>query len=115
GPVMRIFGPARRTRRGLRAAVFSTVAVAMSLALAGPAAAQLAVDEISHSKEFGLVANIPRQGALANEFHTDMAFWGNYLFQGSYGGINIYDIRHPQKPQLITQIHCPGSQGDVSV
>jgi hypothetical protein len=91
--------------------------MALSLALAGPAAAQsdqLAVDEISASK-IDLVANIPRQGPLVNEFHSDMAFWGDYLFQGSYGGINIYDIKHPQKPRLITQIHCPGSQGDVSV
>jgi hypothetical protein len=92
--------------------------VAMSLGLASPSAAQsdeLGVDEISHNKNIELVANIPRQGPLVNDFHSDMAFWGNYLFQGSYGGINIYNIKHPPKPQLITQIHCPGSQGDVSV
>jgi len=115
---MRISGLARGSRRGLHVAALCSVMVAMSLALAGPAAAQsdeLAVDEISHSKNIELVANIPRQGPVANDFQSDMAFWGDYLFGGSYGGITIYDIKHPQKPKIITQISCPGSQGDVSV
>jgi hypothetical protein len=112
---MRIPGPARRSRRGLRAAALSTIATAATLALAGPAAAQLAVDEISHSKNFELVTNVPRQGPLTAATHSDMAFWGDYLFQGSYGGITIYDISHPQRPQTVAQINCPGSQGDVTV
>src|SRR5690606_10238846 len=108
----------RGSRRGLRVAALCSVFVAMSLVFAGPISAQgtdLEVDEISHSENVRLVANVPRQGPLANGFHTDMAFWGHYLFQGSYDGINIYNIHRPQKPQLITQIYCPGSQGDVTV
>ncbi|HEX5596867.1 MAG TPA: hypothetical protein VFX61_12760 [Micromonosporaceae bacterium] len=90
------------------------------LAIVGPAGAasdQLAVDEISHSKNIELVANVPRHGPFAgpNVYHSDMAFWGNYLFQGSYGGITIYDITHPQRPQIVTQIDCNGAQGDVTV
>lgn len=112
---MRMSGSARG---GLRAAILGGVIAAMCLGLAGPAAAQsdqLEVDEISHSKNLELVANIPRQGPLTDDFHSDMAFWGNYLFQGSYGGITIYDISHPQWPRTVTQIDCPGSQGDVTV
>jgi hypothetical protein len=122
---MRISVPARGSRWRLRAAALSSVMVAMSLALVAmsltlvsPAAAddgQLAVDEISHSKNMELVANVAKQGPLADDYYTDMAFWGDYLFQGSYGGITIYNISHPQKPQTVTQIDCAGSQGDVTV
>jgi hypothetical protein len=112
---MRIPGPARRSRRVLRAAAFGGATVAASLAFAGPAAAQLAVDEISNSKNFELVANVPRQGPLTDDFHSDMAFWGDYLFQGSYGGITTYDISHPQQPLTVSQVDCTGSQGDLTV
>ncbi len=47
--------------------------------------------------------------------NTDLAFQGNYLFQGNYHGIGIFDIAEPRNPKLITAILCPGGQGDVSV
>ena len=115
---MLIPNPVRASRWGLRAAALGSVMIAMPLALVGPAAAesgQLGVDEISHSKNFELVTNVPRQGPLADDTHSDMAFWGDYLFQGSYGGITVYDISHPQRPRTVTQIDCAGSQGDVTV
>lgn len=52
------------------------------------------------------------QLAFAN---SDLAFQGNYLFQGNFYGVNIYDISNPQDTQLLTTIVCPGGQGDVSV
>jgi len=52
------------------------------------------------------------QLAYAN---SDFAFQGNYLFQGNFYGMNIYDISHPAKTALLTSIVCPGGQGDVSV
>ncbi|HLK31783.1 MAG TPA: hypothetical protein VKT29_01755, partial [Terriglobales bacterium] len=52
------------------------------------------------------------QLAFAN---SDLAFEGNYLFQGNFYGVNIYDISHPASTQLLTTIVCPGGQGDVSV
>src|SRR5262245_37109847 len=96
GGVMRIPVPARKTRLVLGAAALSGVMVAMSLAVMSPANADgpLAVDQIAHSKNMELVTNIPRQGPLTDDFHSDMAFWGNYLFQGSYGGITVYDVSH---------------------
>lgn len=47
--------------------------------------------------------------------NTDLAFQGNYLFQGNYHGIGIFDIAEPANPKLLTAMLCPGGQGDVSV
>src|SRR5262245_19457175 len=52
------------------------------------------------------------QLAFAN---SDLAFRGNYLFQGNFYGVNIYDISNPAQTQLVTSMVCPGGQGDVSV
>lgn len=52
------------------------------------------------------------QLAFAN---SDLAFQGNYLFQGNFYGVNIYDISNPAKAKLVTSMVCPGGQGDVSV
>ncbi len=47
--------------------------------------------------------------------NTDLAFQGNYLFQGNYHGIGIFDIAEPANPKLLTALLCPGGQGDLSV
>jgi len=47
--------------------------------------------------------------------NSDLAFQGNYLFQGNYHGIGIFDIAQPSQPRLLTAMLCPGGQGDVSV
>src|SRR5215213_8526481 len=52
------------------------------------------------------------QLAFAN---SDLAFQGNYLFQGNFYGISIYDISNPSQTRLLTSMVCPGGQGDVSV
>src|SRR6187401_2522022 len=52
------------------------------------------------------------QLAFAN---SDLAFQGNYLFQGNFYGMNIYDISDPAKAKLVTTMVCPGGQGDPSV
>lgn len=52
------------------------------------------------------------QLAFAN---SDLAFQGNYLFQGNFYGLSIYDIADPMKASLITTMICPGGQNDVSV
>src|SRR5215203_6843728 len=65
------------------------------------------------------VAKLPKgvqlviaQLAFAN---SDLAFQGNYLFQGNFYGLNIYDISNPAKTSLLTSMICPGGQNDVSV
>jgi hypothetical protein len=47
--------------------------------------------------------------------NSDFAFKGNYLFQGNFYGINIFDISKPANAALLTSLVCPGGQGDVSV
>ena len=47
--------------------------------------------------------------------NSDLAFEGNYLFQGNFYGINIFDISNPAQASLLTSLVCPGGQGDVSV
>ena len=65
------------------------------------------------------IAKIPKgvqlviaQLAFAN---SDIAFQGNYLFQGNFYGLSIYDISNPAKASLLTTMICPGGQNDVSV
>ena len=55
---------------------------------------------------------VTAQLAFAN---SDFAFQGNYLFQGNFYGVNIFDISNPAKTRLLTSMVCPGGQGDVSV
>ena len=112
----------RPTRRWSIAAVAASVLVLSMLLFAGPSAADghlsedtLGVDEVDMSQNVQLVANIPRGGADAASFHSDIAFWGDMAIQGSYGGLNFYDISKPQKTSLITEFSCPGGQGDPSV
>jgi hypothetical protein len=61
------------------------------------------------------LANLPKSGPLANGTGSDLAFWGDYAFQGNYNGLQITDISDPADPRVVSQLHCPGSQNDVSV
>ncbi len=47
--------------------------------------------------------------------NSDLAFLGNYVIQGNYSGMQIWDIANPHHPTLRTAYVCPGSQSDVSV
>ena len=40
---------------------------------------------------------------------------GNYVFQGNYNGIQIWDVSDPSTPILAKEYVCPASQSDVSV
>jgi hypothetical protein len=45
---------------------------------------------------------------------SDIAFWGDKAYQGSYTGFRIIDISNPASPtELIDYQDCRGSQGDV--
>jgi len=50
-----------------------------------------------------------------NFANSDLAFSGNYVFQGGYNGVQVWDISKPDAPTLRTTIVCPGGQGDPSV
>lgn len=47
--------------------------------------------------------------------NSDLAFSGNYAFQGNYNGVIIWDISDPANPVLVKDYLCPASQSDVSV
>src|SRR6185503_8884792 len=47
--------------------------------------------------------------------NSDLAFSGNYVFQGSFNGYQVWDISNPSQPTLRTAYFCPASQSDVSV
>jgi len=46
---------------------------------------------------------------------SDLAFNGNYVFQGNFHGLQIWDVSNPSNPTLRTTMVCPGGQGDPSV
>jgi hypothetical protein len=63
------------------------------------------------SKEFMNPAN-PADSRLKS---SDLAFIGNTVYQGNYGGWQAWDISNVRKPAVIQSYVCPGSQSDVSV
>jgi len=46
---------------------------------------------------------------------SDMAFGGNHAFVGNFHGFNVYDISDPADPTIVSNVVCPGGQGDLSV
>ena len=69
--------------------------------------------EAHHDKPAGFVdpAN-PGNFAFVT---SDMAFKGDHAFVGNFHGFNIYDISEPTQPANVTNVVCPGGQGDLSV
>jgi len=47
--------------------------------------------------------------------NSDLAFQGDYAFQGNYNGFRVWDISEPEKPALVSEVLCPGSQNDITV
>jgi hypothetical protein len=47
--------------------------------------------------------------------NSDLSFRGNYVIQGNFNGIQVWDISNPKIPKLYKAFVCPGSQSDVSV
>jgi hypothetical protein len=46
---------------------------------------------------------------------SDLAFGGNYVFQGNFNGFQVWDVSNPASPKIRTTFVCPGGQGDPSV
>ncbi|PDP84577.1 hypothetical protein CQJ94_26205 [Glycomyces fuscus] len=109
---------APRARKGLRrtAALASAAAASLLVGLLGPAAAQAdeaPADDI-HSANITHVAHTPKPSTVRN-VNSDLAFSGDYAIGGNYDGFVIYDISEPEEPQVVSEVLCPGGQGDVSV
>ena len=50
-----------------------------------------------------------------NFINSDLSFRGNYVIQGNFSGIQVWDISDIKHPVLKRAFVCPGSQSDVSV
>ena len=105
-------------RRGLRGstAVALTAAATLLGGLLGPATAHadtppsdsVTSDNVEH------IANVPKPDAVAGT-NSDLAFSGDYVIGGNYDGFVIYDVSDPEDPQIVSEVLCPGGQGDLSV
>jgi hypothetical protein len=62
-----------------------------------------------------MLSNTPSPGVFAAATNTDLAFKDDMVFQGSYNGFMVWNIRNPARPYLMNWSHCPASQSDVSV
>ena len=62
-----------------------------------------------------LVSNTSSPSGFESTSNSDLAFRGNYVFQGNYNGFVVWDITNPAKPRLAKPFLCPASQSDVSV
>ena len=47
--------------------------------------------------------------------NSDLAFKDNFVIQGNYNGIMVWDVTDPASPTLEVEYVCPASQSDVSV
>jgi hypothetical protein len=47
--------------------------------------------------------------------NSDLAFGGDYVYQGNFSGFTIWDVSNPAKPVIASVIRCATSQGDPSI
>jgi LVIVD repeat len=129
-----------RARIALVAAVAAVLAVPAgaaahpsvqnSLGMAGNAAAAFMLDPEDHgftaTDNMRLRSFLPRPGYAPGDFQTvisDLAFWGDRAYQGTFTGFRIIDVDDPRDPvELIDYRDCAPSppstssgQGDVVV
>jgi hypothetical protein len=113
----------KKVMRRTGAIAFIVVAVVLGSVVApGPTSAGPAagteipgVDEIVSSPNLRQVANLPKDGVFASTTNSDLAFQGRYAFAGNYNGFAVIDVSNPRRPELVSQVLCPGGQNDISV
>ncbi|HEX2125687.1 MAG TPA: hypothetical protein VHF45_03915, partial [Thermoleophilaceae bacterium] len=104
-------------RRAFRLAVGVTVLVG-GLTFTASAAADHATRE--HTPNMHALGHSAHPatffGAFSEDRHvnSDLAFWGNLVFNGNYDGFRIIRSR-PGNPREISWAHCNGDQGDIVV
>jgi hypothetical protein len=62
-----------------------------------------------------LVSTTPPPPDFVGSTNSDLAFKDNYIIQGNYNGVIIWDMTDPTSPRLVNDYVCPASQSDVSV
>lgn len=61
------------------------------------------------------VASVPAASTSTQATRSNLAFKGDYVYQGSYNGLVAYDISNPESPAVVKEVVCPGYQGDLSI
>jgi hypothetical protein len=89
-------------RIGLRPGVYDAASAARNLELIGHA------DRLPNFGD-------PKDPGSFGFLNGDLGFSGNYVFQGGFNGLQVWDISNPAHPTLRTSLVCPGGQGDVSL
>jgi hypothetical protein len=66
--------------------------------------------------------NVPLSGTGSNVFNSDLAFWGDRAFQGTYDGFLVHDVTFPSRPKIVLNYEqcspgnsSAGNQGDLLV
>jgi hypothetical protein len=79
--------------------------------------AQLGPDDTEGTRNLKLLASLPKEAPFETtaDLNSDLAFENGYAFNGNYDGVQVYDVRRPTRPRLVAEVHCPGSQNDVTV
>jgi hypothetical protein len=72
-------------------------------------------DAAEASWNMSLVSTTPSPAPFNTAFNSDLAFKGNYVIQGNYDGVLVWDAADPKLPVLQRAYFCPASQSDVSV
>ncbi len=62
-----------------------------------------------------VVSKTPPPDPFVGRTNSDLAFKGNYVIQGNYDGVQIWDVTDPSSPTTVITYVCPASQSDVSV
>ncbi len=94
-------------QRLVRAFVASVV-----LVFAVVAAAQATHNADQHSSNMELRFNSPNATGAIN---SDLAFWGDRAYRGSYDGFRIFDVSDPGNPARLVDFSCYGPQNDPVV
>ncbi len=85
---------------------------ALAPGYANPGTASKGVEHRSNTPRPPLMDANPGNFGFVN---SDLALQGDIAYIGNFNGWMAYDISNPDSPQLITQVVCPGGQGDPSI
>jgi len=77
-------------------------------------AQQTGTCDSSRRRPFSPVINRDTAGDF-RFINSDMSFRGNYVIQGNFNGVQIWDISNIKIPSCTRRSSGPGSQSDVSV
>ncbi|MGH7671400.1 MAG: LVIVD repeat-containing protein [Gemmatimonadales bacterium] len=94
--------PSPDPRVGLRAGWMNAAEAAWNLRLVSATPPSPAFINRSNPGDFAFI-------------NSDISFAGNYVIQGNFSGVQVWDISNPKRPRLHKAFVCPGSQSDVSV